>query len=211
MLLCCFHSRAFVSSVFNIMARQYLVFLAFAPVWVSAGLHLTGGSDTSSPSYSSSSATDNTVCSCIEAEFPGRVAYPGQATYNASQAAFYAAQERDVSPSCVFTPADTAELSQFIKLVAVASGNASSTPAQFAIRSGGHSLIAGAANMQNGVTVDMRKFNQVVLSEDHKTASIGGGAIFNDVYPQLDPYNVTVQGGRISGIAAGGFVSGGQY
>lgn len=45
----------------------------------------------------------------------------------------------------------------------------------FAIRGGGHTWWAGAANIQDGVTIDLSEITQVVVSEDRTTTSVGGG------------------------------------
>ncbi|KAL4933921.1 uncharacterized protein BDV17DRAFT_286727 [Aspergillus undulatus] len=61
---------------------------------------------------------------------------------------------------------------------------------RFSIRSQGHMPHAGAANIQDGVTIDLR-------------------ASWGEVYEVLDAVNITVTGGRASSIGAGGFLSGG--
>lgn len=81
---------------------------------------------------------------------------------------------------------------------------------KFAVRGGGPTFWTGAANIERGITIDMRLMNQVELSEDKKIARIGGGAVWDDAYSQLVPHNLTVMGGRIPGIGVGGFASGGQ-
>ncbi|PTB64859.1 FAD-binding domain-containing protein [Trichoderma citrinoviride] len=149
------------------------------------------------------SASATQTCKTLDAKLPGRVSYPDSTAYNASISSYYSGQERDLNPGCIFRPTSTAEVSQFIKLV-TSSGNT-----QFAVRGGGHTLWPGAANVKGGITVDMRAMNNLTLSKDHKIAHLGAGAVFSDIYPQLVPYNLTVMGGRVPGIGAGGFVTGG--
>ncbi|KAL7934398.1 hypothetical protein V8C35DRAFT_302486 [Trichoderma chlorosporum] len=143
------------------------------------------------------------TCQRLDAQIPGRVSYPDSTTYNASISSYYSGQERDLSPSCIFRPTNTSEVAQFIKLVTQCGDT------KFAIRGGGHTLWPGAANVDDGITVDMRLMNSLDLSKDHKIARLGAGAVFSDIYPQLVPYNLTVMGGRVPGIGAGGFVTGG--
>ena len=150
------------------------------------------------------SASATQTCKTLDAKIPGRVSYPDSTAYNASISSYYSGQERDLNPGCIFRPTSTAEVSQFIKLV-TSSGNT-----QFAVRGGGHTLWPGAANVNGGITVDMRAMNNLTLSKDHKIAHLGAGAVFSDIYPQLVPYNLTVMGGRVPGIGAGGFVTGGR-
>lgn len=145
------------------------------------------------------------TCKTLDAKIPGRVSYPDSTTYNASISSYYSGQERDLNPGCIFRPTSTSEVVRFIKLVT------SSGSTQFAVRGGGHTLWPGAANVDGGITVDMRAMNSLELSDDHKIARLGAGAVFSDIYPQLVPYNLTVMGGRVPGIGAGGFVTGGKY
>ncbi|KAJ5794716.1 hypothetical protein N7457_001315 [Penicillium paradoxum] len=143
-------------------------------------------------------------CKALEYRLPGRVSYPGTTTYNASLSSYYSGQERTLRPGCIFRPTNTSEVSQFVKLVASADYKTN-----FAVRGGGHTLWTGAANIDSGITVDLRLINLVELSEDHKIARIGGGAVWDDAYEHLVPYNLTVMGGRIPGIGVGGFATGG--
>lgn len=80
---------------------------------------------------------------------------------------------------------------------------------RFAIRSGGHTPFAGAANIDNGVTVDLSRLNSVTLSSDGGVAHVGAGTRWIQVYQKLDPLNLTVVGGRVAGIGVGGFLTGG--
>ncbi len=153
-------------------------------------------------------AATGSICSTLAAELSGRVYMPNSVGYNNSQSDYYSAQERELAPSCVVRPSDTADVSRFMRLIN--HGNDSCSAQKFAVRSGGHTLFSGAANIQGGVTLDMRSINQVVISDDRQVVRTGGGSVFSDVYPQLVPHNLTVMGGRMPGIAAGGFVTGGE-
>jgi FAD/FMN-containing dehydrogenase len=55
----------------------------------------------------------------------------------------------------------------------------------------------------------MYRFNNVAYDPVSETADIGTGLIFDDVYDALAPYNVSVLGGRVSGLGVGGFALGG--
>ncbi|KAJ5740974.1 hypothetical protein N7493_000846 [Penicillium malachiteum] len=146
------------------------------------------------------------LCQQADSLFPGKVSYEGSLAYSSSQSAYYTGEERNLDPGCVFTPTSTADVSDFVKLVA--SGDIS-TP-KFAFRCGGHSFFAGAANIDQGVTIDLRSLDSFELSEDQKTASVGGGSIWSDtIYTTLEAYNLTVPGGRIPGVGVGGFTTGG--
>ncbi len=82
---------------------------------------------------------------------------------------------------------------------------------KFAVRSGGHSPNPGWSSIENpGVLVDLQKLNQVTVSADHKIASLGPGGRWGDVFAALDPYGVSVIGGRIPHVGVGGLILGGS-
>jgi FAD/FMN-containing dehydrogenase len=49
----------------------------------------------------------------------------------------------------------------------------------------------------------------VKYSAETQTVSVGAGLFWDDVYDALTPYNVTVVGGRSSGVGVAGFTLGG--
>jgi FAD/FMN-containing dehydrogenase len=52
---------------------------------------------------------------------------------------------------------------------------------------------------------------QVTYDAGAQTATIGAGLIWDDVYAALEPYNVNIVGGRVSGVGVAGFTLGGGY
>lgn len=83
------------------------------------------------------------------------------------------------------------------------------TQCKFAVKSGGHAAFAGASNIEGGVTLDLRKLNQIVVSADKKQTAVGAGNVWYDVYTKLQPMGLTVIGGRVSAIGVGGLTLGG--
>lgn len=150
------------------------------------------------------SATQD-VCQLISSQIPGAISYPNSTIYESSVNSYYSGQERELSPGCIFRPTRTSEVAEFVKSVTA------NNHTQFAIRGGGHTLWTGAANIDGGITVDMRLMNETRLSSNQETALLGPGGLWNNIYPQLEAYNLTVMGGRVPGIGVGGFVSGGEY
>ncbi|KAL4905792.1 hypothetical protein BDW74DRAFT_167490 [Aspergillus multicolor] len=110
------------------------------------------------------------------------------------------------SPTYMESPTTVDEVSTAIVTLARAYNDYGE---QFAIRSRGHMPHAGAANIQGGVTVDLRALPEVQVSDDRGTVVIGTGASWGEVYKVLSPLNVTVPGGRASSIGVGGFLTGG--
>lgn len=80
----------------------------------------------------------------------------------------------------------------------------------FAVRSGGHSPSPGAANIDQGVLIDLSKFNGVDYDAENNVANIGAGQKWENVYKQLDQFNVTVVGGRVLDVGVGGLILGGK-
>lgn len=81
---------------------------------------------------------------------------------------------------------------------------------RFSIRSGGHSPNPGWSSIKKpGLLIDLQKLNQITVSADKQTVSLGPGGRWGDVYAALDPYGVSVIGGRIPHVGVGGLILGG--
>ncbi|KAF7884129.1 uncharacterized protein EAF01_011552 [Botrytis porri] len=76
---------------------------------------------------------------------------------------------------------------------------------RFAIRGGGHSLNAGAANIESEVTINLRALNKVAVNRKQTLVSIGGGARWGEVYSVVD----ATSGGRVADVGVGGLTTGG--
>ena len=68
---------------------------------------------------------------------------------------------------------------------------------------------AGAANIQDGVTIDLGQMKDVEVSADRKTASAGPGCRWGDLYKKLDPMELAVVGGRVDTVGVAGLTIGG--
>lgn len=60
------------------------------------------------------------------------------------------------------------------------------------------------------MVIDLKYLNQIKLSRDKKTALVGPGNRWGDVYEELEPHNLTIVGGRVSSVGVGGFTLGGM-
>lgn len=78
------------------------------------------------------------------------------------------------------------------------------------MRSGGHTPWAGAANIKDGVTIDLSLLDKIVYNKEKSTASIGPGARWNSVYETLDDFGVLVPGARVGTVGVGGYILGGK-
>jgi len=108
-----------------------------------------------------------------------------------------------LGPACVFEPSDSYQMAD-----AVLTFQNFSSP--FAVRGGGHMPIADAANINStGVLLSTAGLSQVQVSDDKKTVNIGPGNHWVDVYKGLEPYGLTVVGGRLGVVGVPGLLLGG--
>ena len=80
----------------------------------------------------------------------------------------------------------------------------------FAIRSGGTSANTGAADIDGRVTLNLRSLNNTRLNTQRTAATIGAGALWRDVYQELDVYRLSAVVARIATSGIGGFLTGGR-
>ena len=81
--------------------------------------------------------------------------------------------------------------------------------ATFAIRGAGHIPWASSANIDGGVTIDLKSFSTVSLNRAKTVVSVGAGARRSAVYQALDAAGIGVAGGRVANVSVGGHVTGG--
>ncbi len=60
-----------------------------------------------------------------------------------------------------------------------------------------------------GVQIAMYRFSEINYDATAQTVTVGTGMTWEDVYAALDPYGVTVVGGRVPGPGVAGFSLGG--
>lgn len=111
-------------------------------------------------------------------------------------------QAHDYVPHCRVAASDASDVSAFINAI-------SDTQTPFAVRSGGHSFLPGASNIDRGVTLDLSNLNKIELSEDKKTVLLQPAARWIDVYRALEQHTLSVTGGRAPSVGVGGYVLGG--
>ncbi|KAI5804957.1 hypothetical protein EDC01DRAFT_715774 [Geopyxis carbonaria] len=141
------------------------------------------------------------ACNILELAMP-QVGYrAGDSSYEALRTGNWA-QNAWLHPGCVVTPTDTRQV-QIAVLVARVVGS------RFAVRSGGHNPNAGWSNTDGGVLVDMAFINEVTVAADKKSAVVGTGRRWIEVYEALEPHGVVVVGGRVAPVGVGGLLLGG--
>lgn len=133
-----------------------------------------------------------------------KVILPEHAAYSKSIQSHFAVNAQ-LQPACIVQPRSAGDVALTVKTL-----TAPAQPCQFAVRSGGHTTWPGAAGIENGVTVDLSAMTSTVYNKDAGTASILPGSRWQQVYETLEPYGVTVAGGRGGSVGVGGFLIGGK-
>ncbi|KAL2136869.1 hypothetical protein VTI74DRAFT_595 [Chaetomium olivicolor] len=142
-------------------------------------------------------------CARLHEELGSKVYFPDQPAYNATENSYWSLQEAGLKPGCILRPTASRDVSRAVSVIAAIDG------CKFAIKSQGHAPAAGFANIDGGITFDMTSLNATVLSCDRSVLSVGPGASWLQVYHYLDPFNLTVAGGRNGLVGVGGLTVGG--
>jgi hypothetical protein len=138
-------------------------------------------------------------------------------SFEKSMNAYWAQQACEAAPACVVRPHKVEELSRAIKILKRqydkrSKGDELSKNKDgglFAIRSGGHSPVAGASSIQGGVLIDLSLLNDVSPATNGKSVAIGAGCKWVHVYKALEAKGLAVAGGRNSAVGVGGLTLGG--
>lgn len=107
-------------------------------------------------SYSMAASSDNSnLCSTLASQLPGQISYAQDADYAASIESYFYQQAR-LGPQCIVYPKSASDVSRIVKTLAARRAKA-------AVRGGGHTPIANAANIENAITIDLSNMNGVSL------------------------------------------------
>lgn len=105
-------------------------------------------------------------------------------------------------PSCIVLPACPEDVSKTIEIV-----TKHSSP--FTVRSGGHTAFPKGSSIQDGVVIAMDSMNDIQISPDRSTVSVGPGARWINVTDAVTPLGIAVVGGRSPMVGVSGFILGG--
>ncbi|KAI1262134.1 FAD-binding domain-containing protein [Xylariaceae sp. FL1019] len=130
----------------------------------------------------------------------------GSQEYELLNGSYFSAFENEVKPRCIATPKDVDEVRA---LVTALRPHILAKQCRIAIRGTGHTPFSGSANIENGITIDMRKLKGIAISEDQSFVEIGAGETWSAVYSKLEPLQLTVSGARVGRIGVAGFLLGG--
>ena len=147
---------------------------------------------------------------------PDSVIFPHDAAFKQSMNSYWAQQECEVIPACVVRPRNVQQLCTAVTLLKreyderEKQAGEEKAKGLFAIRSGGHSPVSGAASIKGGVVIDLGLLCEVTPSEDGSSVVIGAGAKWMDFSKVLDEKGLAVIGGRNSAVGVGGLTLGGK-
>ncbi|KAI0965082.1 hypothetical protein F4678DRAFT_453811 [Xylaria arbuscula] len=158
-------------------------------------------------------------CLALSSALWDKVSFPGQAPYTASLSSYFSLQEAAIHPACIVSAHTAQDVSTAVQILTTTTTfgdhthKGSSVGCQFAVRSGGHGNFAGAANIEEGVTIDLSQLSSITTSHPGvnatPTLSVGAGSTWGAVYAHLDKMQLSVSGGRAAGIGVGGLTLGG--
>lgn len=143
------------------------------------------------------------ACEAVESAISNgsRVYYPGDPLYKKGNYHYFLSNVEN--PACVAEPGTPEDVGKILNVIGV-------TKTPFAVKSGGHGVNPGSSSTK-GILIYTGRFSQVTYDAASGTAVIGSGLTWDNVYERLRDHNVTVIGGRVSGVGVGGLVLGGGY
>jgi hypothetical protein len=110
--------------------------------------------------------------------------------YTTSANHYWSSANANRQPACVVLPTNSQEVSGIIQTLR------QHPDVHFAVKSGGHNPNLGFASTE-GILISLKNMNDTTLSGDKATARLSPGATWGKAIADLEPYNVTVVGGRI--------------
>ena len=143
------------------------------------------------------------VCPILNFQLPGRVSFPGSHEFTDQTKSYWATNQAELVASCRITPQSSDDVQKAMYLI-------SSYNATFAVKSGGHSIVANSSNVANGVVIDLSLLNHVTVKPEASVVDVGAGARWSDIYEKLDERTGQhLAGARVGSVGIGGFVLGG--
>ncbi|KAK3063092.1 hypothetical protein LTS18_002766, partial [Coniosporium uncinatum] len=136
------------------------------------------------------------ACASLTSKFPEQVFLGKSGNFDLWDA------KQDLAPACRAEPASAEDVRVVLEAVKEAQ-------CHFAVKSGGHARFAGASNAEGGVTIDLVRLDEIRLSSDKKSVTIGAGNRWMEIYRALEAEGLTVVGGRVADVGVGGLLLGG--
>ncbi|KAJ2913558.1 hypothetical protein MD484_g6853, partial [Candolleomyces efflorescens] len=145
----------------------------------------------------------NLVCALIarRVSSASMVHYPGSPVFNWLISHWSSASNQ--VPACVAEPATPVDVGRILQIVGI-------TRTPFAVQSGGHGTNPGFSSTQ-GVHISLHSLRSVNYNQATQTVEFGAGLRWEEVYAAIEQHNISVLGGRVTGVGVGGVTLGGGY
>ncbi|KAJ8095785.1 hypothetical protein PM082_022892 [Marasmius tenuissimus] len=108
-------------------------------------------------------------------------------------------------PALIAEPASSEDISPVLKFAL-----SQSPPLELAVKGGGANPYP-ASSSNGGLVLDLGLLNKVTVSPDKRSITVGGGALWGDVYAAADKAGVVVVGASVYLVGVGGSVLAGGY
>lgn len=135
----------------------------------------------------------------LAAACPERVIEPGHPAYDSVRLLFNGMH--DARPRFICLPKNSVELAEAVQV-------ARSAGITTALRGGGHN-IAGYGSADDGLVIDLRLLSGVEVDPQERTATVAGGATWNQVDLATSLHGLATTGGTFDTTGVGGLTLGG--
>jgi FAD binding domain len=137
----------------------------------------------------------------LRENFRGEVIRRGDLQYEHARSVYNAMVDR--KPELILRCRDVADV-----ITAVQYGRESGLP--IAVRGGSHS-VAGFASVDEGLVIDLRNMNGVLVDPDRRQATVQGGALVGDLDHATHVFGLATPTGTVSTTGIGGLMLGGGH
>ncbi|KAK8098735.1 FAD-binding domain-containing protein [Apiospora kogelbergensis] len=130
----------------------------------------------------------------------------GSEEFKQANSSYFSAFANELTPAYIVQPSSP---EQVTSLVHALRPHLLTGDCRIAVRGTGHTPFASSANIQDGITVDLRGLKGIFVDEDKSNVEIAVGETWESVYTELEKHDLTVAGARDARIGVGGFILGG--
>ena len=148
------------------------------------------------------------LSSLLSSALPSKVLTQDSSDYNTSNSTYFTAFNNAIKPAFIVQPTSSQDVGSLMKALYP---HLLKQKVSLAIRGTGHTPFAGAANVEGGVTIDLRGIKGVKLDKEKGEVEIGIGETWGNVYTELEKDGMTAPGGRVARVGVGGLVLGGEF
>lgn len=141
--------------------------------------------------------TPNSQCNHLSSALPDAVS-------RGPPANLWSKFQTEAIPACTAEPSTSTEVAEILT-------TAKMYECHFAVLAGGTSPFRYASSADGGITINMRRMRWVDLDEDILQIKVGAGALWGDVYRELDPKNMSATGTRNARNGVTGSILGGMF